>query len=132
MLLPPNERILYAVLKFYATHLTSFVRGSFAAYLYHKTAKHYISYTIDISEDKYEHKHSFRGKAKHRLRGWKFRKFTRNTENLRYRKDKKVKMVEVKHVYLSALQDQCENAQDIPVGVKDYIRKRKSASSLSN
>jgi hypothetical protein len=132
MLLPPNDSILHAVLKFYATNLMSFIGGIFAAHLYHDTAKHHISYEMDISEDKYKHKHSFRGKGKYRKRGWKFQKFPRNKENLRCGGDKKVKIVDFEQIYLSALQAQRGDAQDITKGVKDYFRRRKSAFSVSN
>ncbi|PZD23365.1 hypothetical protein A1F96_10309 [Pyrenophora tritici-repentis] len=43
MLLPPNESVLHPILKFYATHLMSFIGGIFAAHLYYDSAKELFS-----------------------------------------------------------------------------------------
>jgi hypothetical protein len=74
MLFPPNESVLHQILKFYATHVMSFVGGIFGAHMYYNTAKALISHTLDISEDRYRHRHSFKGKSKHKKRGWSFKK----------------------------------------------------------
>jgi hypothetical protein len=134
MLLPPDESILHYVLKFYATNIMSFVGGMFAAHLYYDSAttKH-ISYKLDISEDKYKHKHSLKGISKYKKRGWKFKKFTKGRDpNLRHGSDNKVKMVDYEDIYRSALQSQHGDTQEISKNVEDYFRERKSAFRVSN
>ncbi|OWY54776.1 hypothetical protein AALT_g11717 [Alternaria alternata] len=132
MLLPPNESILHSVLKFYATHIMSFIGGIFKAHLYYDLSKEYKSYTFDISEDQYKHKHSFRGISKYQERGWTFEEFPKSEDTLRSGGDPKVKMVSFRDIYRSALRTQCGDAQDIPKGVEDYFQKRESAFRVSN
>jgi hypothetical protein len=132
MLFPPHETVLHQTLKFYATNVMSFVGGIFAAHLYHNSAVKRISYKLDISEDKYKHKHSVKGISKYTERGWTFKDIPKEKlPNRRMGKDKKVKMVDYGDIYRSALRSQCGDAQEIPRKVKDYFEKSKSAFGVS-
>jgi hypothetical protein len=132
MLFPPQETVLHQTLKFYATNVMSFVGGIFAAHLYHDSAEKLISYKLDISENKYKHKHSVKGISKYKKRGWTFEEIPKEKHpNRRMGIDENVKMVDYEDIYLSALRSQCGDAQEIPRKVKDYFEKRKSAFAVS-
>jgi hypothetical protein len=130
MLFPNKETILHPILRFYATHVMSFIGGVFGAHLYYDTAEGLKSYEWDISDDRRKHRHSEKGKSKYTDRGWTFEEQGGEC-NRRFGNDEKVKMVDYEEIYKLALQSLHGHARVLPSWLTEYFGMRKQAFQVS-
>ncbi|KAF2788128.1 hypothetical protein K505DRAFT_366744 [Melanomma pulvis-pyrius CBS 109.77] len=119
--------ILHTILKFYASHVMSFISGTMAAHLYYSTAKERLGIIWDFKEDPRQ------GRAKEAIqkykgRGWDFYEADRKTVMARHTGDEHVKFISLEDCYTSALREQNANKTlTLPSWWKDYFSEREDS-----
>jgi hypothetical protein len=121
-----EANVLHTILKFYATHLISFIGGTLGAHLYYKSAEQKISFKLDKSKEKLRHTHVQNGLDKYKERGWEFND-ARKERQLRSGDDKDVLRVNLKSIYASALREQSSTKAKLPPQLKEYFEQRQQA-----
>jgi hypothetical protein len=131
IVVPPDQgRLLKSViLRFYSTHVMSFISGTVAGHLYRSTAKGKKGLLLDFREDKRQSGAEL-AIQKWSERGWVFEKLETLGDRSRAASDEDAKIVDMESSYIAALGKMGKVASELPNWWKCYFRERTSAVKM--
>jgi hypothetical protein len=116
------------ILRFYSTHVMSFVSGTVAGHFYCSSTQNKKGYLFDFKRDQ-RHDGAIVGARKWKKRGWVFKRRSRAREP-RAAFDDDSKIIDMENIYLAALEKIGGDTSKLPSWWHCYFQSRKKAVQL--